>query len=142
MKLKSFSQGKQVNEQEHLRLLEKMNAFQQMKSVTYLKNATVEQVLKELEKCDEVVCKLKDGSILRVRENVVYINGILSESIKPTDTETGSQYIVDYKEQVLEWSDKYQDYVKVDKPVYTNIAISNNYTGKQKFKTILEKYLD
>ena len=139
---KSISQGTQVNEQEHQQLLEKMNNFQQQKNVTYVKGATVEQVLKELENCDEVVCKLKDGSILRVRENVVYINGILSESIKPTDTETGSQYIVDYKEQVLEWSDKYNDYVKVDKPVYTNIAISNNYTGKQKFEQILHKYLD
>ena len=140
--IKNVSQGKKVNEQEHLELLEKMKQFQQQKNVTYLKGATVEQVLKELENCDEVVVTLKDDSILRVRENVVFINGILSESIKPTDTETGSQYIVDYKEQVLEWSDKYQDYVKVDKPVYTNIPISNNYTGKQKFVSILEKYLD
>ena len=140
--VKNVSQGTKVNEQEHLELLEKMKQFQQQKNVTYLKNATVEQVLKELENCDEVVVKLQDNSILRVRENVVFINGILSESIKPTDTETGSQYIVDYKEQVLEWSDKYQDYVKVDKPVYTNIAISNNYTGKQKFVQVLEKYLD
>lgn len=139
---RTLTQGTKVNESEHELLLERMKQFQQQKNVTYVKGATVEQVLKELENCDEVVCKLKDGSILRVRENVVYINGILSESIKPTDTETGSQYIVDYKEQVLEWSDKYQDYVKVDKPVYTNIPISNNYTGKQKFVSILEKYLD
>ena len=139
---RTLTQGTKVNESEHELLLERMKQFQQQKNVTYLKGATVEQVLKELENCDEVVVTLKDDSILRVRENVVFINGILSESIKPTDTETGSQYIVDYKEQVLEWSDKYQDYVKVDKPVYTNIPISNNYTGKQKFKTILEKYLD
>ena len=140
--IKNVTQGTKVNEKEHLELLERMKQLQERKTVTYLKNATVEQVLKELEQCDEVVVTLQDNSILRVKENTVFINGILSESIKPTDTETGSQYIVDYKEQVLEWSDKYQDYVKVDKPVYTNIPISNNYTGKQKFKTILEKYLD
>ena len=54
---KNVSQGTKVNEQEHLELLEKMNNFQQQKKVTYVKGATVEQVLKELENCDEVVCK-------------------------------------------------------------------------------------
>ena len=139
---KSISQGQKVNEQEHQQLLERMNNFQQQKKVTYVKGATVEQILKELENCDEVVCKLEDGSILRVRENVVYINGILADSVEPTSEESTSEYIVDYKEQVMEWSDKYNDYVKVDKPVYTNIAISNSFTGKQKFVSILEKYLD
>jgi hypothetical protein len=115
--MNKHSQGRKINKEEHLELLEKMKQFQQQKNVTYLKNATVEQVLKELKQCDEVVCKLKDNSVLRVRENAVFINGILSESIKPTDKETGATY-----EQ--------------------GIRKSNNYTGVQHFKTILEKYLD
>lgn len=115
---RTLTQGTKVNESEHELLLERMNNFQQQKNVTYLlKGATVEQVLKELKQCDEVVCKLKDNSVLRVRENAVFINGILSESIKPTDTETGKTY-----EQ--------------------GIHKSNNYTGRQQFIKLLQKYLD
>lgn len=115
--MNKHSQGKKVSKEEHQQLLEKMKQFQQQKNVTYLKSPTVEQVLKELKQYNEVVCKLKDNSVLRVRENAVFINGILSESIKPTDTETGKTY-----EQ--------------------GIHKSNNYTGVQQFKTILEKYLN
>ena len=144
---KSISQGTKVNEQEHLELLEKMNNFQQQKKVTYVKGATVEQVLKELENCDEVVCKLEDGSILRVRENVVYINGILADSVEPTSEESTSEYIVDYETQrLVELKpnivfDKPRQIMK-KAPVYTNTPISNSFTGKQKFVSILEKYLD
>lgn len=136
MKLKSFSQGKQVNEQEHLRLLEKMNAFQQMKSVTYLKNATVEQVLKELEKCDEVVVKLKDGSVLRVKENTVFINGVLADHVEPTSETKEQTFIPNYEEKRL------IDGEMKKVTVYTNIPISNSFTGEQRFKQILQKYLD
>lgn len=117
MLMNKHSQGKTVNKQEHEQLLEKMKQFQQQKNVTYLKNATVEQVLKELKQCNEVVCKLKDNSVLRVRENAVFINGILADSIKPTDTETGATY-----EQ--------------------GIRVSNNFTGEQVFRSILQKYLN
>ena len=144
---KSISQGQKVNEQEHQQLLEKMNNFQQQKKVTYVKGATVEQVLKELESCDEVVCKLKDGSILRVRENVVYINGVLADSVEPTSEESTSEYIPDYETQKLV---ELKPNIVFDKPrqvmrkvnVYTNIPISNSFTGKQKFVSILHKYLD
>lgn len=145
--VKNVSQGTKVNEQEHLELLEKMKQFQQQKNVTYVKGATVEQVLKELENCDEVVCKLKDGSILRVRENVVYINGILADSVEPTSEESTSEYIVDYETQKLVELkpnivfDKPRQIMK-KAPVYTNIPISNSFTGHQKFVSILEKYLD
>lgn len=144
---KSISQGTKVNEQEHLELLEKMNNFQQQKKVTYVKGATVEQVLKELENCDEVVCKLKDGSILRVRENVVYINGILADHVEPTSEESTSEYIVDYETQrLVELKpnivfDKPRQIMK-KAPVYTNTPISNSFTGHQRFEQILHKYLD
>lgn len=148
MKLNNFSQGKQVNEQEHLELLEKMKQFQQQKNVTYLKGATVEQVLKELEECDEVVVKLKDGSTLRIKENAVYINGVLADSVdQPTSEETGSEYIADY--DTKKWVDVKPNWVFPEPRkalrtvnVYTNIPISNNYTGVQRFKQIIEKYLD
>lgn len=144
---KSISQGTQVNEQEHQQLLEKMNNFQQQKNVTYVKGATVEQVLKELENCDEVVCKLEDGSILRVRENVVFINGVLADSVEPTSDEKTSEYIPDYETQKLV---ELKPNIVFDKPrqvlrkvnVYTNIPISNSFTGEQRFKQILHKYLD
>lgn len=145
--VKNVSQGTKVNEQEHLELLEKMNNFQQQKKVTYVKGATVEQVLKELENCDEVVCKLEDGSILRVRENVVYINGILADSVEPTSEESTSEYIVDYETQrLVELKpnivfDKPRQIMK-KAPVYTNTPISNSFTGHQRFEQILHKYLD
>ena len=145
--VKNVSQGTKVNEQEHLELLEKMNNFQQQKKVTYVKGATVEQVLKELESCDEVVCKLKDGSILRVRENVVYINGVLADSVEPTSEESTSEYIPDYETQKLvelkpNWVFDKPRQVMRKVNVYTNIPISNSFTGKQKFVSILHKYLD
>lgn len=133
---KSFSQGKQVNEQEHLRLLEKMNAFQQQKKVTYVKNATVEQVLKELESCDEVVVKLKDSSILRVKENTVFINGVLADHVEPTSDIKEQMFIPNYEEKRL------IDGEMKKVTVYTNIPISNSFTGEQRFKQILQKYLD
>ena len=145
--VKNVSQGTKVNEQEHLELLEKMKQFQQQKNVTYVKGATVEQVLKELENCDEVVCKLKDGSILRVRENVVYINGILADSVTPTSEESTSEYIVDYEiQRLVELKpnivfDKPRQIMK-KAPVYTNTPISNSFTGHQRFEQILHKYLD
>lgn len=145
--VKNVSQGTKVNEEEHQQLLERMNAFQQQKNVTYVKGATVEQVLKELESCDEVVCKLKDGSILRVRENVVYINGILADSVEPTSEESTSEYIVDYETQrLVELKpnivfDKPRQIMK-KAPVYTNTPISNSFTGHQRFEQILHKYLD
>ena len=115
--MNKHSQGRTVNEQEHLELLEKMKQLKSNTVVTYVKGATVEQVLKELENCDEVVYKLKDGSILRIKENQIWMNGILAFSINPTSDETGATY-----EQ--------------------GIRVSNNYTGEQHFKHILEKYLD
>jgi hypothetical protein len=145
--MRNYTQGTKVNEKEHLELLEKMNNFQQQKKVTYVKGATVEQVLKELESCDEVVCKLKDGSILRVRENVVYINGVLADHVEPTSDEKTSEYIPDYETQKLV---ELKPNIVFDKPrqvlrkvnVYTNIPISNSFTGEQRFKQILHKYLD
>ena len=145
--MRNYTQGTKVNEKEHLELLEKMNNFQQQKKVTYVKGATVEQVLKELESCDEVVCKLKDGSILRVRENVVYINGVLADHVEPTSDEKTSEYIPDYETQKLV---ELKPNIVFDKPrqvlrkvnVYTNIPISNSFTGEQAFIKILEKYLN
>lgn len=145
--MRNYTQGTKVNEKEHLELLEKMNNFQQQKKVTYVKGATVEQVLKELESCDEVVCKLKDGSILRVRENVVYINGVLADHVEPTSEEKTSEYIPDYETQKLV---ELKPNIVFDKPrqvlrkvnVYTNIPISNSFTGRQAFIKILEKYLN
>ena len=133
---KSISQGTQVNEQEHQQLLEKMNNFQQQKKVTYVKGATVEQVLKELENCDEVVCKLKDGSVLRVKENTVYINGVLADHVEPTSETKEQIFIPDYDEKRL------IDGEMKKVTVYTNIPISNSFTGEQRFKQILQKYLD
>ena len=148
MKLKSFSQGKQVNEQQHQELLHIMEQYQQRKTVSFLQTgATVEQVLKELENCDEVVILLKDKSILRVKENTVFINGILADHVEPTSEESTSEYIPDYETQKLV---ELKPNIVFDKPrqvlrkvnVYTNIPISNSFTGEQRFKQILQKYLD
>ena len=145
--MRNYTQGTKVNEKEHLELLERMKQLQERKTVTYVKGATVEQVLKELESCDEVVCKLEDGSILRVRENVVFINGILADHVEPTSDEKTSEYIPDYETQKLV---ELKPNIVFDKPrqvlrkvnVYTNIPISNSFTGEQRFKQILHKYLD
>lgn len=145
--MRNYTQGTKVNEKEHLELLERMKQLQERKTVTYVKGATVEQVLKELESCDEVVCKLEDGSILRVRENVVFINGILADHVEPTSDEKTSEYIPDYETQKLV---ELKPNIVFDKPrqvlrkvnVYTNIPISNSFTGEQRFKQILQKYLD
>ena len=147
MRLNNLSQGKSVSETEHQQLLERMKQLQERKTVTYVKGATVEQVLKELESCDEVVCKLEDGSILRVRENVVFINGILADHVEPTSDEKTSEYIPDYETQKLV---ELKPNIVFDKPrqvlrkvnVYTNIPISNSFTGEQRFEQILHKYLD
>ena len=147
MRLNNLSQGKSVSETEHQQLLERMKQLQERKTVTYVKGATVEQVLKELESCDEVVCKLEDGSILRVRENVVFINGILADHVEPTSDEKTSEYIPDYETQKLV---ELKPNIVFDKPrqvlrkvnVYTNIPISNSFTGQQRFEQILRKYLD
>lgn len=112
------SQGRQVNESEHELLLEKMKQFQQGKTVCYLKeNPTYDNVMRELNHNDEVLIQLQDKTVLRVKPNQVWINGILAESVNPTSDETGATY-----EQ--------------------GIRKSNNYTGVQHFKQILEKYLD
>lgn len=145
--MRNYTQGTKVNEKEHLELLERMKQLQERKTVTYLKNATVEQVLKELEQCDEVVVTLQDNSILRVRENVVFINGILGDHVEPTSDEKTSEYIPDYETQKLV---ELKPNIVFDKPrqvlrkvnVYTNIPISNSFTGEQRFKQILQKYLD
>ena len=145
--MRNYTQGTKVNEKEHLELLERMKQLQERKTVTYVKGATVEQVLKELESCDEVVCKLEDGSILRVRENVVFINGILADHVEPTSDEKTSEYIPDYETQKLV---ELKPNIVFDKPrqvlrkvnVYTNIPISNSFTGEQRFEQILRKYLD
>ena len=145
--MRNYTQGTKVNDKEHLELLERMKQLQERKTVTYVKGATVEQVLKELESCDEVVCKLEDGSILRVRENVVFINGILADHVEPTSDEKTSEYIPDYETQKLV---ELKPNIVFDKPrqvlrkvnVYTNIPISNSFTGQQRFKQILQKYLD
>ena len=145
--MRNYTQGTKVNEKEHLELLERMKQFQQQKNVTYLKNATVEQVLKELESCDEVVVTLQDNSILRVKENVVFINGILADHVEPTSDEKTSEYIPDYETQKLV---ELKPNIVFDKPrkvmrkvnVYTNIPISNSFTGEQAFTKILEKYLN
>ena len=145
--MRNYTQGTKVNEKEHLELLERMKQLQERKTVTYVKGATVEQVLKELESCDEVVCKLEDGSILRVRENVVFINGILADHVEPTSDEKTSEYIPDYETQKLV---ELKPNIVFDKPrqvlrkvnVYTNIPISNSFTGQQRFEQILHKYLD
>lgn len=145
--MRNYTQGTKVNEKEHLELLERMKQLQERKTVTYLKNATVEQVLKELEQCDEVVVTLQDNSILRVKENVVFINGILADHVEPTSEESTSEYIPDYETQKLV---ELKPNIVFDKPrqvlrkvnVYTNIPISNSFTGHQRFEQILHKYLD
>lgn len=142
-----LSQGKQVSQEEHLLLLEKMQELRQQKNILVMQKATAEEVIKELETYDEVVVALKNDSILRIRPNVVYINGILADHVEPTSDEPGSEYIPDYDTKKLV---ELKPNIVFDKPrqvmrkvnVYTNIPISNNFTGQQRFKQILEKYLD
>ena len=139
--------GTKVSQEEHLLLLEKMQELRQQKNVLVMQKATAEEVIKELETYDEVVVALKNDSILRIRPNVVYINGILADHVEPTSDEPGSEYIPDYDTQKLV---ELKPNIVFDKPrqvlrkvnVYTNIPISNNFTGQQRFKQILQKYLD
>lgn len=142
-----MSQGKQVNQEEHLLLLEKMQELRQQKNILVMQKATAEQVIKELETYDEVVVALKNDSILRIRPNVVYINGILADHVEPTSDEPGSEYIPDY--DTKKWVDVKPNWVFPEPrkalrtvPVYTNTPVSNSFTGQQKFKQILQKYLD
>lgn len=142
-----MSQGKQVNQEEHLLLLEKMQELRQQKNILVMQKATAEEVIKELETYDEVVVALKNDSILRIRPNVVYINGILADHVEPTSDEPGSEYIPDY--DTKKWVDVKPNWVFPEPrkalrtvPVYTNTPVSNSFTGQQRFKQILEKYLD
>ena len=95
-----MSQGKQVSQEEHEQLLEKMQELRQQKNILVMQKATAEEVIKELKTYDEVVVALKNDSILRIRPNVVYINGILADHVEPTSDEPGSEYIVDYETQI------------------------------------------
>ena len=95
-----MSQGKQVSQEEHEQLLEKMQELRQQKNILVMQKATAEEVIKELKTYDEVVVALKNDSILRIRPNVVYINGILADSVEPTSEESTSEYIVDYETQI------------------------------------------
>ena len=142
-----MSQGKQVNQEEHLLLLEKMQELRQQKNILVMQKATAEEVIKELETYDEVVVALKNDSILRIRPNVVYINGILADHVEPTSDEPGSEYIPDY--DTKKWVDVKPNWVFPEPrkalrtvSVYTNTPISNSFTGQQRFKQILQKYLD
>ena len=142
-----MSQGKKVSQEEHLLLLEKMQELRQQKNILVMQKATAEQVIKELETYDEVVVALKNDSILRIRPNVVYINGILADHVEPTSDEPGSEYIPDY--DTKKWVDVKPNWVFPEPrkalrtvPVYTNTPVSNSFTGQQKFKQILQKYLD
>ena len=142
-----MSQGKQVSQEEHEQLLEKMQELRQQKNILVMQKATAEEVIKELKTYDEVVVALKNDSILRIRPNVVYINGILADHVEPTSDEPGSEYIVDY--DTKKWVDVKPNWVFPEPrkalrtvPVYTNTPVSNSFTGQQRFKQILEKYLD
>lgn len=142
-----MSQGTKVSQEEHLLLLEKMQELRQQKNILVMQKATAEEVIKELETYDEVVVALKNDSILRIRPNVVYINGILADHVEPTSDEPGSEYIPDY--DTKKWVDVKPNWVFPEPrkalrtvPVYTNTPISNSFTGQQRFKQILEKYLD
>lgn len=142
-----MSQGTKVSQEEHLLLLEKMQELRQQKNILVMQKATAEQVIKELETYDEVVVALKNDSILRIRPNVVYINGILADHVEPTSDEPGSEYIPDY--DTKKWVDVKPNWVFPEPrkalrtvPVYTNTPVSNSFTGQQRFKQILEKYLD
>ena len=95
-----MSQGTKVNQEEHEQLLEKMQELRQQKNILVMQKATAEEVIKELKTYDEVVVALKNDSILRIRPNVVYINGILADSVEPTSEESTSEYIVDYETQI------------------------------------------
>ena len=139
--------GTKVSQEEHLLLLEKMQELRQQKNILIMQKATAEQVIKELETYDEVVVALKNDSILRIRPNVVYINGILADHVEPTSDEPGSEYIPDY--DTKKWVDVKPNWVFPEPrkalrtvPVYTNTPVSNSFTGQQRFKQILQKYLD
>ena len=140
---KVYTQGKQVKEEEHQELLQKMKQFEQQRAKVYLKNPTVEQVLDNLKDCNEVMILLKDDTTLRVcKDYRLYVNGIPCESIKPTSDTTGQLFKVDYTTRVKVFDKVLQDFIYKDIPVYTNIAISNNYTGQQQFIKLLQKYLN
>jgi YD repeat-containing protein len=111
--------GKPVKEQAHQELVKKMKRMSLSKFYKYMDKdeATVDGILKALEAFDEVVVKLDTHVTLRVcRGFKYYINDTLY-GVKGTSTEQGFTY--DSNGQV----------------------VSVNYTGEQKFRTMLENLL-
>ena len=111
--------GKAVDEQTHKELVKKMKRMSLSKFYKYMDKdeATVDGILKALEKFDEVVVKLDTHVTLRVcRGFKYYINDTLY-GVKGTSTKQGFTY--DSNGQI----------------------VSVNYTGEQKFRTMLESLL-
>lgn len=111
--------GKAVNEQTHKELVKKMKRMSLSKFYKYMDKdeATVDGILNALEAFDEVVVKLDTHVTLRVcRGFKYYINDTLY-GVKGTSTKQGFTY--DSNGQV----------------------VSVNFTGEQKFRTMLESLL-
>ena len=111
--------GKAVDEQTHKELVKKMKRMSLSKFYKYMDKdeATVNSVLKALEAFDEVVVKLDTHVTLRVcRGFKYYINDTLY-GVKGTSTEQGFTYNSNGQ------------------------VVSVNYTGEQKFRTMLESLL-
>ena len=102
--------------------------------------------MNDLQEVGEVVVKLHDDMVIQVKPNTILVNGSVFEQVEPTSEEVNVEYIVDY--DTKKWVDVKPNWVFPEPrkalrtvPVYTNIPISNSFTGEQRFKQKLAQVL-
>lgn len=142
------TQGREVDEVQHEEELKKYNEIMNQKErVVYTSNIpTMEQVLNDLQEVGEVVVKLHDDMVIQIKPNTILVNGSVFEQVEPTSEEVNVEYVVDY--DTKKWIDVKPNWVFPEPrkslrtvPVYTNVAISNSFTGEQRFKQKLAQVL-
>ena len=142
-----MSTGIMLNEQQHEEELKKYNAvINSKKRAIFEGGATVKQIIDKLEEVDEVVVML-DSGMLRVCKDLTYYYNEAGYKVQATSEEPGQEFMSDY--DTKKWVDVKPNWV-FPQPrkalrtvaVYTNIPISNKFTGKQQFARELERILN
>ena len=140
--------GTELSKELHLEELKKYNeVINSKKRVIFEGGVTAKQIMDKLEEVDEVVVKLGTQSILRVCQGFKYFINDVGYSMEQTSEETGQEFMSDY--DTKKWVDVKPNWV-FPQPrkalrtvaVYTNIPISNKFTGKQVFENKLQNILN
>ena len=142
-----MSTGIMLNEQQHEEELKKYSeVIDSKKRVIFEGGATVKQIIDKLEEVDEVVVLL-DSGMLRVCKDLTYYYNEAGYKVQATSEEPGQEFMSDY--DTKKWVDVKPNWVFPESrkalrtvPVYTNIPISNKFTGKQQFARELERILN